>query len=106
MQVALAVSAASLRRATMALPVSSTGTASTRMLPFEPGANGITVFSLRSIITQLLFNYSHVDDRQSNIFCKCRPRRLMKHTGLSTKDGIVDNRIYAESCKKFEMIIF
>src|SRR5437773_7289990 len=59
------MSAASLRRAMMALPDSSTGTPSTRTLPFEPGANGITVFSLRSIITQLLFHYTRVDERQS-----------------------------------------
>src|SRR2546421_2283930 len=59
------MSAASLRRAMMALPDSSTGTPSTRTLPFEPGANGMTVFSLRSIITQLLFHYTRVDERQS-----------------------------------------
>src|SRR3989440_517808 len=49
----------------MALPDSSTGPPSSRMLAFEPGANGITVFPLRSIITQLLFNHTHVDEHQS-----------------------------------------
>src|SRR5438874_9201177 len=67
------MSAASLRRAMMALPDSSTGTPSTRTLPFEPGANGMTVFSLRSIITQLLFHYTRVDERQSIQLYKSPP---------------------------------
>ena len=53
----------------MALPDPSTGSSSSRTLPFEPGANGITVFPLRSIATTTpTSSHNHVDDRQSAIF--------------------------------------